>query len=61
MSSDSGEMAVVDQYGRVGGVQGLRVAGPSIMPDRIRADTNCITVMIGERVANRMTNQWSSG
>ena len=57
MSSDSGEMAVVDQYGRVGGAQGLRVADPSIMPYRIRADTSHTTVMIGERVANRMINQ----
>ena len=57
MSSDSGEIAVVDQYGRVGGVQGPRVASPSIMPDCIRAKTNCTTIMIGERVANRMINQ----
>jgi len=54
--SDSDEMAVVDQYGRVRGVQGLRVADASIMPDCIRANTNCTTIMIGERVANWIIN-----
>ena len=56
MGSDSDEMAVVDQYGRVRGVQGLRVADASIMPDCIRANTNCTTIMIGERVANWIIN-----
>ena len=49
-------MAVVDQYGRVRGVQGLRVADASIMPDCIRANTNCTTIMIGERVVNWIIN-----
>ena len=49
-------MAVVDQYGRVRGVQGLRVADASIMPDCIRANTNRTTIMIGERVANWIIN-----
>ncbi|SVA25137.1 uncharacterized protein METZ01_LOCUS77991 [marine metagenome] len=57
MGPDSDEMAVVDQYGRVRGVQGLRVADASIMPDCIRANTNCTTIMIGERVANWIINQ----
>ena len=57
MGSDSDEIAVVDQYGRVGGIQELRVAGAFIMPDCIRANTNCTTIMIGDRVANRMINQ----
>lgn len=56
MGSDSDEMAVVDQYGRVPGVQGLRVADASIMPGCIRANTNCTTIMIGERVANWIIN-----
>ena len=45
-------MAVVDQYGRVHGVEGLRVADASIMPDCIRANTNLTAIMIGERVAD---------
>ena len=36
--------AVVDQYGKVYGVSGLRVADASIMPDCVRANTN-VTVM----------------
>ena len=44
--------AVVDQYGRVHGIEGLRVADASVMPDVIRANTNCTTIMIGERVAD---------
>ena len=45
-------MAVVDQHGRVRGVESLRVADASIMPDCIRANTNVTTMMIGERVAD---------
>jgi choline dehydrogenase-like flavoprotein len=44
-------MAVVSQYGRVHGLEGLWVADASIMPDCIRANTNATTIMIGERVA----------
>ena len=45
-------MAVVDQQGRVHGLQGLRVADASIMPNCVRANTNCTTMMIGERIAD---------
>ena len=45
-------MAVVDQYGKVHGMEGLRVVDASIMPDCIRANTNVTTMMIGERVAD---------
>jgi len=44
-------MAVVDQRGNVKGLEGLRVADASIMPDCIRANTNCMTIMIGEKIA----------
>ena len=45
-------MAVVDQYGKVHGLEGLRVVDASIMPDCIRANTNVTTMMIGERVSD---------
>jgi choline dehydrogenase len=45
-------MAVVDQYGKVHGLQSLRVVDASIMPDCIRANTNVTTMMIGERIAD---------
>ena len=47
-------MAVVDQYGRVHGLENLRIADASIMPDCIRANTNATTIMIGERIADFM-------
>ena len=52
MGPASDPMAVVDQYGRVHGVDGLRVADASIMPDCIRANTNATTMVIGERIAD---------
>ena len=52
MGPDSDPMAVVDQFCRVRGVEGLRVADASIMPDVIRANTNATAIMIGERVAD---------
>jgi len=44
-------MAVVDQYCRVHGLEGLRVTDASVMPDVVRANTNATTIMIAERVA----------
>ncbi len=52
MGPKSDPMAVVDQYGWVHGLKGLRVADASIMPDCIRANTNATTIMIGERIAD---------
>ena len=48
----SDPMAVVDQYCRVYGIEGLRVADASVMPNVIRANTNATTIMIAERVAD---------
>ena len=52
MGLASDHTAVVDQYGRVHGLKGLRVADASIMPDVIRANTNATCIMIGERVSD---------
>ena len=52
MGPASDPLAVVDQHGRVHGVEGLRIADASIMPDCPRANTNVTTIMIGERVAD---------
>ena len=52
MGSASDPMAVVDQYCRVHGMEGLRVVDASVMPDCVRANTNVTTIMIAERVAD---------
>lgn len=52
MGPDSDNMAVLDARLRVRGVEGLRVADCSVMPDCIRANTNATAIMIGERVAD---------
>ncbi|MBI3329512.1 MAG: mycofactocin system GMC family oxidoreductase MftG [Nitrospinae bacterium] len=52
MGPTSDPMAVVDQYCRVHGVEGLSVVDASVMPDVIRANTNATTIMIAERVAD---------
>lgn len=49
-ASDPG--AVVDQRGRVYGLERLRVADCSVMPDCVRANTNATAIMIGERLAD---------
>ena len=51
MGPDSDPMAVVDQFGNVRGLENLKVADASIMPDCIRANTNVTSMVIGERVA----------
>ena len=52
MGPHDDEMAVVDQFGMVYGVDRLRVADASIMPDCIRANTNVTVMVIGERIAD---------
>ena len=52
MGPDSDPLAVVDQQCRVKGLANLRVIDASVMPDCIRANTNCTTIMIAERMAD---------
>ena len=52
MGPESDAMAVVDQCCRVRGLEGLRVIDTSVMPDVIRANTNCTAIMIAERAAD---------
>lgn len=47
-------MAVTDQYCRVRGIDGLRVADTSVMPNVVRANTNTTAITIAERVADWM-------
>ena len=49
--------AVVDQEGRVYGVDRLRIADASIMPECVRANTNCTSMAIGEWIADFMLRQ----
>ena len=47
MGLASDPLAVVDQRGLVHGLQGLRVADASVMPDCVRANTNVTAMVIG--------------
>jgi choline dehydrogenase len=51
MGVDSDPMAVVDQYGMVRGVDGLRVVDASIMPTCVRANINATVIAMAERMA----------
>jgi len=51
MGPGSDAMAVVDQHGKVHGLEGLRVVDASIMPTLVRAPINPTVVMLGERMA----------
>ena len=50
------EMAVVDPQLRVRGIEGLRVADASIMPEVTGSNTNAPSMMIGERAAALIQN-----
>ena len=52
MGPASDPTAVVDQYCRVHGMEGLRVIDASIMPEITRANTNATIIMIAERAAD---------
>ena len=57
MGPESDPMAVVDQFCRVYGVEGLRVVDTSVMPDVVRSATNATAIMIGERAADFIKEQ----
>ncbi|MDR5838039.1 choline dehydrogenase [Caballeronia sp. LZ034LL] len=48
------EMAVVDGEGRVHGMQGLRVVDASIMPQITTGNLNAPTIMLAEKIADRI-------
>ncbi|ETX00810.1 MAG: hypothetical protein ETSY1_09885 [Candidatus Entotheonella factor] len=51
MGPGTDAMAVVDQYGRVHGMEALRVLDLSICPNVVRANPNATAIMIAERAA----------
>jgi choline dehydrogenase len=57
MGPASDAMAVVNQCGKVHGLEALRVVDASIMPDCVRANTNVTTMMIGERISDFIREQ----
>jgi choline dehydrogenase len=54
MGPGSDTMAVVDQCGKVHGLEGLCVVDASIMPTLVRAPINPTVLMMGERIAALM-------
>ncbi len=56
MGVDSDPMAVVDQLGKVSGVEGLRVVDASIMPTCVRANINATVIAMAERMAELITD-----
>jgi 5-(hydroxymethyl)furfural/furfural oxidase len=57
MGRDDDPMSVVDNQGRVRGVQGLRVVDASIFPVVPCANTNFPTLMVAEKIAEAMQSQ----
>jgi len=57
MGPESDSQAVVDSHLRVRGVDTLRVADASIMPDVVNAPTHAACVMIGEKCADLISGR----
>ena len=54
MGADSDPTAVVDAWGKVRGVEALRVVDASILPDIPSVPTNVTTIMVAERIAAKL-------
>jgi len=52
MGPESDTMAVVNQYGRLYGTEGLRIVDASIMPDCVRANINVTVMVMAEMIAD---------
>ena len=50
--------AVVSETGLVHGVENLRVADASIMPDVVRANTNATVIMMAEKIADAIIDNF---
>lgn len=59
MGPDTDSEAVVDSELRVRGVKGLRVADASIMPKIVSGNTNAATIMIGEKAADFIKEEYA--
>jgi len=57
MGASDERNAVTDAGGRVRGVEGLRVIDASIMPTVPRGNTNIPTIMVAEKLADRMLGE----
>ena len=59
MGADSDPTAVVDAWGKVRGVEALRVVDASILPEIPSVATNLTTIMVAERIAAKLTHEHS--
>ena len=58
MGPKEDNFAVVSETGLVHGVENLRVADASIMPDVGRANTNATVIMMAEKIADEIIDSF---